>query len=74
MFVKTLFACPVYQNYAPIVAAGPGDHVAFAAPRLKDNKLMLDVAEKSDAPMPFGSVVHDRMVSAIARGAARRIG
>jgi hypothetical protein len=41
---------------------------------LKDNKLMLDVAEKSDAPMPFGSVVHDRMVSAIARGAARRIG
>jgi 3-hydroxyisobutyrate dehydrogenase-like beta-hydroxyacid dehydrogenase len=69
MFVKTLFACPVYQNYAPIVAAGPGDHVAFSLRLgLKDNKLMLDVAEKSGAPMPFGSVVHDRMVSAIARG------
>jgi 3-hydroxyisobutyrate dehydrogenase-like beta-hydroxyacid dehydrogenase len=68
-YVKTLFACPLYQNYAPMIAAGGSEQVGFALRLgLKDNKLILDTAEKAGVPMPFASVVHDRLVSAIARG------
>ena len=69
MFTQTIFACPLYQSYSPLVAAGPGDKVAFSMHLgLKDVKLMLETAEQAGVPIPFGSVVHDRIVSAIARG------
>jgi 3-hydroxyisobutyrate dehydrogenase-like beta-hydroxyacid dehydrogenase len=69
MFTQTIFACPLYQSYSPLVAAGPGDKVAFSMHLgLKDVNLMLDTAEKAGVPIPFGSVVHDRIVSAISRG------
>jgi 3-hydroxyisobutyrate dehydrogenase-like beta-hydroxyacid dehydrogenase len=68
-FASTLFACPIYQNYGPMVAAGRFDQAGFLLRLgLKDNKLMLDAAENAAVPMPFGSVVHDRFVSAIGRG------
>ena len=35
---------------------------------LKDVTLVLDTAHKSGAPMPFGSVLHDRLLSSLARG------
>jgi 3-hydroxyisobutyrate dehydrogenase-like beta-hydroxyacid dehydrogenase len=35
---------------------------------LKDNDLVLAAAEKVCAPMPFASMLHDRFVSAVARG------
>jgi 3-hydroxyisobutyrate dehydrogenase-like beta-hydroxyacid dehydrogenase len=68
-YVKTLFPCPVYQNYAPMVVAGGASDVGFALRLgLKDNDLVLAAAEKAGAPMPFASVLHDRFVSAVARG------
>ena len=68
-YVKTLFPCPLYQNYAPMVVAGGAKDVGFALRLgLKDNDLVLATAEKAAVPMPFASVLHDRFVSAVARG------
>ena len=68
-YVKALFPCPVYQNYAPMIVAGGAKDVGFALRLgLKDNDLVLAAAEKVAAPMPFASVLHDRFVSAVARG------
>jgi len=68
-FVKALFPCPVYQNYAPMIVAGGASEVGFALKLgLKDNNLMLAVANDVSAPMPLASMVHDRFVSAVARG------
>jgi 3-hydroxyisobutyrate dehydrogenase-like beta-hydroxyacid dehydrogenase len=68
-YVKALFPCAVYQNYAPMIVAGGAAEVGFALRLgLKDNDLLLAAAEKVSVPMPFASVVHDRFVSAIARG------
>jgi 3-hydroxyisobutyrate dehydrogenase-like beta-hydroxyacid dehydrogenase len=68
-YVKALFPCPVYQNYAPMIVAGGASEVGFALRLgLKDNDLVLAAAEKVSAPMPFASVLHDRFVSAVARG------
>ena len=68
-YVRALFPCPVYQNYAPMVVAGGAADIGFALRLgLKDNDLVLAAAEKVSAPMPFASVLHDRFVSAVARG------
>lgn len=48
---------------APLV--GPGFQLDLG---LKDITLALDVAHHVKAPMPFGSVLHDRFVAASAKG------
>jgi len=66
---QTIFACGVYQNYAPVIAQGRADQVGFLLRLgLKDVKLVQALAEQSCTPMPFASVVHDRLVSALAKG------
>jgi 3-hydroxyisobutyrate dehydrogenase-like beta-hydroxyacid dehydrogenase len=68
-YVKALFPCPVYQNYAPMIVAGGASEVGFALKLgLKDNNLLLAVADRVSAPMPLASMMHDRFVSAVARG------
>jgi 3-hydroxyisobutyrate dehydrogenase-like beta-hydroxyacid dehydrogenase len=68
-YVKALFPCPVYQNYAPMIVAGGAKDIGFALRLgLKDNDLVLAAAESAAAPMPFASVLHDRFVSAVGRG------
>jgi 3-hydroxyisobutyrate dehydrogenase-like beta-hydroxyacid dehydrogenase len=70
-YIKALFPCPVYQNYAPLIVGGGAQDIGFALRLgLKDNDLVLAAAEKAAAPMPFASMLHDRFVSAIARGRA----
>jgi 3-hydroxyisobutyrate dehydrogenase-like beta-hydroxyacid dehydrogenase len=72
-YVKALFPCPVYQNYAPLIVGGGAKDVNFVLRLgLKDNDLVLGAAEKAQAPMPFASVLHDRFVSAMARGRAEQ--
>jgi 3-hydroxyisobutyrate dehydrogenase-like beta-hydroxyacid dehydrogenase len=66
---QTVFACPVYQNYAPVIAAGRSEQVGFLLRLgLKDMRLVQQIADASHTPMPFANVVHDRMVSAVAKG------
>jgi 3-hydroxyisobutyrate dehydrogenase-like beta-hydroxyacid dehydrogenase len=68
MFGQTSFACPIYQNYGKMIAERrftPGFQMRLG---LKDLNLVLDAAEDAKVPMPFASLVHDRLLSGIARG------
>jgi len=66
---QTLFECPVYQNYGRALAEErydpPGFRLALA---LKDIDLVLGTAASSATPMPLASLLHDRMISGVARG------
>ena len=69
LFGRTLFACPVYQNYGRVIAEGD-----YAPPRfrlelgLKDASLALDAGRAAGAPMPLAALLQQRMVSGVARG------
>src|SRR5260370_28886785 len=71
MLSKTLFAAPVYQGYGAAIAHRKFTPAGFRLPLgLKDIDLMLRTAEEAHAPMPIASLLHDRFVSAIAKGRA----
>lgn len=68
-FGQTIFACPIYQNYGRIIAEEqyepPGFRLALG---MKDVNLILGAAEASQAPMPLASLLHDRLLVALAKG------
>ena len=67
--VNSLFASPVYANYGRIVADDRFEPAGFALKLgLKDSRLMLATAEACESPMPIASLVHDRLLAALARG------
>jgi len=69
MFATTLFACPIYLNYGRQVAQQSYDKVGFSLPLgLKDMQLVQATAVASRVPMPFASIVRDRLVAAVAKG------
>jgi 3-hydroxyisobutyrate dehydrogenase-like beta-hydroxyacid dehydrogenase len=71
MLAKTLFAAPVYQGYGPAIAHGRFTPAGFRLPLgLKDINLVIQTAAEANAPMPTASLLHDRFVSAIAKGRA----
>ncbi|MGC2492836.1 NAD(P)-dependent oxidoreductase [Candidatus Binatus sp.] len=71
MLAKTLFAAPVYQGYGPIITHSRFTPAGFRLPLgLKDINLVLQTAAEAHAPMPTASLLHDRFVSAIAKGRA----
>jgi 3-hydroxyisobutyrate dehydrogenase-like beta-hydroxyacid dehydrogenase len=52
-----------------MIAAEQFEPPGFKLPLgLKDNRLLLAAAEEVAAPMPMASLIHDRFVSALARG------
>jgi 3-hydroxyisobutyrate dehydrogenase-like beta-hydroxyacid dehydrogenase len=66
---STLFNAPIYKIYGGLIIEGNYDEVGFALPLgLKDVKLAIQAAESRAVPMPMASVLHDRFVSALARG------
>jgi 3-hydroxyisobutyrate dehydrogenase-like beta-hydroxyacid dehydrogenase len=68
-FTSTVFSAPVFKNYAPIVASRSTREVAFPLKLgLKDVNLVLDAADHSRTPMPFADIVHNRLLSAMAKG------
>jgi 3-hydroxyisobutyrate dehydrogenase-like beta-hydroxyacid dehydrogenase len=70
LMTNTMFGGRVHRIYGNRIAAQ--DYAAgFALPlALKDVRLALAEADSAVVPMPSVSVVHDRMMSAIARGYA----
>jgi 3-hydroxyisobutyrate dehydrogenase-like beta-hydroxyacid dehydrogenase len=69
MLTHTLFACPVYQNYGTKVAAHQYTPAGFRLVLgLKDVDLVLQTAKEAQAPMPIASLLHDRLLSALAHG------
>jgi 3-hydroxyisobutyrate dehydrogenase-like beta-hydroxyacid dehydrogenase len=69
---STLFNAPVYKTYGALIVEGKHDHVGFALPLgFKDVRLVMQAAEACAVPMPIASVLHDRFVTAMARGYER---
>ncbi len=68
-FSSTLFACPIFQNYGKFVSAKQYEPVAFKAKLgYKDARLALDLTQKSEVPAPLVSLVHNRLLTAVAKG------
>jgi 3-hydroxyisobutyrate dehydrogenase-like beta-hydroxyacid dehydrogenase len=66
---STIFNAPVYKTYGQLIVQGKHDEVGFSLPLgFKDVRLVLQAAEAQTVPMPIASVLHDRFVTAIARG------
>ncbi len=67
--MNALFASPVYANYGAIVADERFEPAGFAL-RLgfKDCRLAIETARECNSPMPIASLVHDRLLEAIALG------
>jgi 3-hydroxyisobutyrate dehydrogenase-like beta-hydroxyacid dehydrogenase len=64
-----LFQSPVYENYGKIMAEGRFAPAGFKMTLgFKDVRLVLAAAEELNVPMPLAGMVHDRIMSAIARG------
>jgi len=69
---STLFNAPVYKTYGGLILQGKHDQVGFALPLgLKDVRLVLEAADAQRVPMPIASVLHDRFLTALARGHER---
>jgi 3-hydroxyisobutyrate dehydrogenase-like beta-hydroxyacid dehydrogenase len=71
LWSKTIFSCPVYQGYGAAIARRLHEPAGFRLPLgMKDVDLALKAATEVAAPMPLASIVHDRFVTAIAKGRA----
>lgn len=68
-FGSTLFNAPIYQNYGKLIANKQYEPVGFKA-RLgyKDARLAMALSQKSETPMPIAAAVHNRLLTAIAKG------
>jgi 3-hydroxyisobutyrate dehydrogenase-like beta-hydroxyacid dehydrogenase len=64
-----LFRSPIYEGYGTLMAerrfTPPGFKLALG---LKDVRLLLASADRAAVPMPLGSLVHDHLLAAVARG------
>lgn len=68
-FGSTLFNAPIYQNYGKLIANKQYEPVGFKAKLgLKDARLAFTLSQKSEMPMPFAAAVHNRLLTAIAKG------
>ncbi len=69
MMGKTLFACPVYQNYSKQIAEKRFEPAGFRlALGLKDINLVLQTAASVSMPMPVASLLRDRWIESVAKG------
>jgi 3-hydroxyisobutyrate dehydrogenase-like beta-hydroxyacid dehydrogenase len=69
VLTASLFDAPVYRTYGSLIAAEKFEPAGFRLPLgLKDNRLLLAVAEEAIVPMPMANLVHDRFVAALAQG------
>ena len=66
---NSLFAAPVYKTYGGLIADEKYTPAGFRIRLgLKDIRLAIAAAEAADTPLPIASMIHDHMLTAIARG------
>lgn len=72
-FGSTIFNAPIYQSYGRLIANKQYEPVGFKA-RLgyKDARLAFTLAQQSETPMPVGTLIHNRLLSALAKGLGER--
>ncbi len=69
LFSQTLFGCTIYQNYGRMIAQQQYEPAGFKLSLgLKDVTLALQTARASQMPMPLASLLHDRLMAAVAKG------
>jgi 3-hydroxyisobutyrate dehydrogenase-like beta-hydroxyacid dehydrogenase len=72
-FGSTLFNAPIYQNYGKLIANKQYEPVGFKAKLgLKDARLAFTLSQKSETPMPLAAAIHNRLLTAIAKGWGER--
>ncbi len=67
--IGTAFNAPIYQRFSALILERkftPGSASARLA--LKDNRAIIAASEKFGAPLPFASILHDRLIALIAQG------
>ncbi len=68
-FGSTLFNAPIFQNYGKLIAAKKYQPVGFKSELgLKDARLAFKLSQTSETPMPFATIVHNRLLTAVAKG------
>ncbi|WP_419800980.1 NAD(P)-dependent oxidoreductase [Mucilaginibacter sp.] len=68
-FGSTLFNAPIYQNYGKLIAEKSYEQVGFKAKLgYKDARLAMALSQKSEMPMPLAAAVHNRLLTAVAKG------
>jgi 3-hydroxyisobutyrate dehydrogenase-like beta-hydroxyacid dehydrogenase len=69
VLTNTLFSAPVYRTYGGIIAQEAYEPPGFKLPLgLKDVRLALLASGETETPMPAASLIHDHLLSAMARG------
>ena len=69
ILTNTLFPSPVYKGYGAAIAADRYEPAAFKLRLgLKDVRLALDAGDAANVALPFGSVLRDTLLSAVAQG------
>ena len=69
LLASSIFPAPVYRNYGEQIATRRFEPAGFAAPLgFKDVRLTLAAAEALRVPMPFASILHDRLLRLLAEG------
>jgi 3-hydroxyisobutyrate dehydrogenase-like beta-hydroxyacid dehydrogenase len=69
LLTSTLFNVPLYKNYGGLIVERKFEPAGFAAPLgLKDIGLTLAAARELQVPMPVASLLHDRLLTLVARG------
>ena len=68
--VSKVFGSPIYANYGRIIVEDRAEPAGFKLSLgLKDMRLVLAAADSVVVPLPLGSLLHDRLLAAMARGA-----
>lgn len=69
MFGQTGFGGPIYQNYGRAIAQKRYTPAGFSLSLgFKDVGLVLQTANQVQMPMPFASLLHDRLLASLAKG------
>ena len=64
-----MFSAPIYQNYGKMIAEKRHTPAGFRQSLgLKDINLARETADHTTIPMPFASLLHDRLLAGIAKG------
>jgi 3-hydroxyisobutyrate dehydrogenase-like beta-hydroxyacid dehydrogenase len=68
-FGSTLFNAPIFQNYGKLIANKQYHPVGFKSKLgYKDARLAFSLSQQSETPMPLVNIVHNRLLTAVAKG------
>jgi 3-hydroxyisobutyrate dehydrogenase-like beta-hydroxyacid dehydrogenase len=68
-FGATLFNAPIFQNYGKTIANKQYHPVGFKSKLgYKDARLAFKLSQTSEVPMPMATAIHNRLLTAVAKG------